>query len=63
MQHAVATAVAAALADFKNPHATTTAAVYSSSAHSTCTTSNQGKTHVSNTSTERYKCYMYSTQW
>jgi len=48
---AVATAVAAALADFKNPHATTTKAVYSSSAHSSCTTSNQGKTHVSNTST------------
>ena len=47
----VATAVAAALADFKNPHATTTKAVYSASAHGSCTTSNQGKTHVTNTST------------
>jgi type IV pilus assembly protein PilA len=48
--NAVATAVAAALADFKNPHATTTKAVYASSAHGSCTTSNQGKTHVTNTS-------------
>ena len=49
--NAVATAVAAALADFKNPHATTTKAVYSAAAHGSCTTSNQGKTHVTNTST------------
>ena len=47
----VAKAVAAALADFKNPHSTTEKAVISASAHSSCTTSNQGKTHVSNTAT------------
>ena len=47
----VATAVAAALADFKNPHATTEKAVFATSDHSSCTTSNQGKTHVTNTAT------------
>ena len=33
---AVTGAVAAALADFKNPHTTTTVAVYAASAHTSC---------------------------
>jgi type IV pilus assembly protein PilA len=47
----VATAVAAALADFKNPHATTKAAIKSAGQHGTCSQTNMGYTHVSNTST------------
>ena len=45
----VATAVAAALADFKNPHKTTDVAVYAASALTSCDTANQGKTHIGNT--------------
>ena len=47
----VAKGVEKALADFKNPHATTEKAVFKASDHSSCTTANQGKTHVSNTAT------------
>ena len=45
----VATAVAAALKDFKNPHETTGDAVFAASALTSCSTSNQGKTHIGNT--------------
>ena len=47
----VATAVAAALADFKNPHETKDVAVYAASALTSCSTSNQGKTHIGSTTT------------
>ena len=48
---AVATAVVNALNDFKNPHDTTKVAIKSQGAHGTCSNSNMGYTHVSNTTT------------